>query len=74
MSLTLLVTLFRYASRVRSIINDPSKNVSSKEVERLKRLVAYWKEQAGQKGEDEDLEEIREERPTKDKADGRGSM
>nr|GLL19033.1 kinesin-like protein KIN-14E isoform X1 [Ipomoea trifida] len=63
-----------YASRVRSIINDPSKNVSSKEVERLKRLVAYWKEQAGQKGEDEDLEEIREERPTKDKTDGRVSM
>lgn len=66
--------LFRYASRVRSIINDPSKNVSSKEVERLKRLVAYWKEQAGQKGEDEDLEEIREERPTKDKTDGRVSV
>ncbi|GLU19631.1 hypothetical protein SLE2022_358690 [Rubroshorea leprosula] len=60
-----------YASRVRSIVNDPSKNVSSKEVVRLKKLVAYWKEQAGKKGDDEDLEEIKEERPTKDKTDNR---
>ncbi|KAL2531195.1 Kinesin-like calmodulin-binding protein [Abeliophyllum distichum] len=41
-----------YASRVRSIVNDPNKNISSKEVARLKRLVAYWKEQAGQRGDD----------------------
>ncbi|GLT39386.1 hypothetical protein SLA2020_135790 [Shorea laevis] len=60
-----------YASRVRSIVNDPSKNVSSKEVVRLKKQVAYWKEQAGKKGDDEDLEEIKEERPTKDKTDSR---
>ncbi|KAK4256620.1 hypothetical protein QN277_006323 [Acacia crassicarpa] len=33
-----------YASRVRSIVNDPSKNVSSKEVAGLKKLVAHWKE------------------------------
>ncbi|KAF2291659.1 hypothetical protein GH714_027938 [Hevea brasiliensis] len=32
--------------RVRSIVNDPSKNVSSKEMTRLKKLAAYWKEQA----------------------------
>ncbi|CAH9098359.1 unnamed protein product [Cuscuta epithymum] len=65
-----------YASRVRSIINDPSKNVSSKEVARLKKLVAYWKEQAGRKGEDEELEEIREERLSKDNkiGDSRVSM
>ncbi|XP_028060875.1 kinesin-like protein KIN-14E isoform X1 [Camellia sinensis] len=63
-----------YASRVRSIVNDPSKNVSSKEVARLKKLVAYWKEQAGRKGEDEDLEEIQEEQSTRDKPDGRHSM
>ncbi|KAF4373771.1 hypothetical protein F8388_007677 [Cannabis sativa] len=63
-----------YASRVRSIVNDPSKNVSSKEVARLKKLVAYWKEQAGKRGDDEELEEIQDERPTKDKADGRHSM
>lgn len=64
-----------YASRVRSIINDPNKNVSSKEVARLKKLVAYWKEQAGRRGDDEDLEEIQDERPPhKDKTDGRHSM
>ncbi|XP_049381809.1 kinesin-like protein KIN-14E [Solanum stenotomum] len=63
-----------YASRVRSIVNDPSKNVSSKEVARLKKLVSYWKEQAGRKGDDEELEEIQDERPTKDKTDGRYSM
>ncbi|KAK7406972.1 hypothetical protein VNO78_08609 [Psophocarpus tetragonolobus] len=63
-----------YASRVRSIVNDPSKNVSSKEIARLKKLVAYWKEQAGRRAEDEDLEEIQEERPTKDRTDGRHSM
>ncbi|KAJ1388898.1 Spindle pole body-associated protein Vik1/Cik1, microtubule binding domain [Sesbania bispinosa] len=54
-----------YASRVRSIVNDPSKNVTSKEIARLKKLVAYWKQQAGRGLENEDLEEIQEERPTK---------
>ncbi|XP_021300888.1 kinesin-like protein KIN-14E isoform X1 [Herrania umbratica] len=63
-----------YASRVRSIVNDPSKNICSKEVARLKKLVAYWKEQAGRRGDDEDYEEIQEERTTKDRADGRHSM
>jgi len=55
-------------------VNDPSKNVSSKEIARLKKLVAYWKEQAGKRGEDEELEEIIEERPTKERSDGRHSM
>ncbi|KAM7279474.1 hypothetical protein ACFE04_006608 [Oxalis oulophora] len=63
-----------YASRVRSIVNDPSKNVSSKEIARLKKLVAYWKEQAGRKIDVDDLEEIREERPIKDRTDSRHSM
>ncbi|CAA0813431.1 Kinesin-like calmodulin-binding protein [Striga hermonthica] len=63
-----------YASRVRSIVNDPSKNVSSKEVARLKRLVAYWKEQAGQRGDDEDLEEVQEERIPREKSDGRHTI
>nr|ACJ83811.1 unknown [Medicago truncatula] len=63
-----------YASRVRSIVNDPSKNISSKEIARLKKLVAYWKEQAGRKGEGEDLEEIQDKRPTKERSDGRHSM
>lgn len=63
-----------YASRVRSIVNDPSKNVSSKEVARLKKLVGYWKEQAGQRGDEEDVEEIQEERTPKNKSDSRHSM
>ncbi|XP_042014112.1 kinesin-like protein KIN-14I [Salvia splendens] len=63
-----------YASRVRSIVNDPSKNVLSKEVARLKKLVAYWKEQAGQRGEDEELEEIQEEQTPKSKSDNRHSL
>ncbi|KAI8536670.1 hypothetical protein RHMOL_Rhmol10G0275200 [Rhododendron molle] len=63
-----------YASRVRSIINDPSKNVSSKEVARLKKLVTYWREQAGKKGDGEELEEIQEERSARDKTDSRHSM
>ncbi|KAH7851139.1 hypothetical protein Vadar_007749 [Vaccinium darrowii] len=53
---------FRYASRVRAVRNDPKKNVSSKEVLRLKKLLAYWKKKAGRKDDDEDLEEIQEER------------
>jgi hypothetical protein len=65
---------FRYASRVRSIVNDPSKNVSSKEVARLKKLVAHWKEQAGKRGDDDDLEDIQEQRPVREKTDGRHSM
>ncbi|XVF16068.1 hypothetical protein REPUB_Repub09cG0209100 [Reevesia pubescens] len=63
-----------YASRVRSIVNDPSKNICSKEVARLKKLVAYWKDQAGRRGDDEDYEDIQEELITKDRADGRHSM
>ncbi|GAU39812.1 hypothetical protein TSUD_154690 [Trifolium subterraneum] len=62
-----------YASRVRSIVNDPNKNVSSKEVARLKKLVAYWKQQAGRGIEYEDLEEIQEERSPKDRPDSHGS-
>ncbi|XP_023539275.1 kinesin-like protein KIN-14I [Cucurbita pepo subsp. pepo] len=63
-----------YASRVRSIVNDPSRNVASKEVARLKKLVGYWKEQAGRRGEVDELEEIQDERHCKEKADIRYSM
>lgn len=59
---------------MRSIVNDPSKNVSSKEVARLKKLLAYWKEQAGKRGDDEELVEIQEERTPKEKGDNRHSM
>ncbi|KAJ6809319.1 kinesin-like protein KIN-14I [Iris pallida] len=58
-----------YATKVRCISNDPTKNISSKEVVRLKKLVAYWKEQAGKRADDEELEEIHEERSIKEKSD-----
>ncbi|XP_006652979.3 kinesin-like protein KIN-14I [Oryza brachyantha] len=60
-----------YASRVRCIVNDTSKHVAPKEIMRLKKLIAYWKEQAGKRSEDDDLEEIQEERTAKEKADNR---
>ncbi|CAO2044138.1 unnamed protein product [Urochloa humidicola] len=60
-----------YASRVRCIVNDTSKHVAPKEIMRLKKLVAYWKEQAGKRSDGDELEEIQEERPPKEKADNR---
>lgn len=60
-----------YATRVRSIINDASRNMSSKEVIRLKKLISYWKEQAGRRPDDEELEEISEERHVKEKGSSR---
>ncbi|XP_024387891.1 kinesin-like protein KIN-14I isoform X2 [Physcomitrium patens] len=50
-----------YATRVRSIINDPSKNLTTKEILRLKKQVQFWKERAGNPG-GEELEEVVEER------------
>lgn len=60
-----------YASRVRCIVNDTSKHVSPKEIMRLKKLISYWKEQAGKRSEGDELEEIQEERISKEKADTR---
>ncbi|GBG71680.1 hypothetical protein CBR_g9093 [Chara braunii] len=63
--------LLIYATRVRSITNEASRNIQSKEILKLKKVIAYWKEQAGKKGEgDDDLEEIQDARPSKDKDDG----
>ncbi|KAL0906305.1 hypothetical protein M5K25_024788 [Dendrobium thyrsiflorum] len=53
-----------FASRVKCIQNNPTKNVSSKEIAHLKKMVSYWREQAGKQGDDEELEEIQEERQT----------
>lgn len=52
-------------------MNDPSKNVASKEVVRLKKLLVYWKEQAGKRGDDEEFEEIQEVRHLRERTDGR---
>jgi hypothetical protein len=38
---------------------------------RLKKLIAYWKEQAGKRSDEDELEEIQEERVSKEKADNR---
>lgn len=53
-----------YATRVRSIVNDATKNTASKEVIRLRKLVSHWKEQAG-RGPEEELEDITEQRTAK---------
>jgi len=55
----------QYATRVRTIKNDASKNESNKEMQRLKGQLSYWKEQAGLAPELRDvvdLQEIAEER------------
>ncbi|KAG0610249.1 hypothetical protein M758_7G050400 [Ceratodon purpureus] len=54
-----------YATRVRSIINDASKNTTTKEILRLKKQITFWKEQAGRMGEPEDLEEVMDDRVPK---------
>jgi hypothetical protein len=54
-----------YATRVRSIINEASKNTTTKEILKLKKQIAYWKEQAGRMGGSEDLEEVLDDRVIK---------
>lgn len=44
-----------YATRVRTIKNDASKNESSKEAVRIKKQIEHWKEQAGLKPEERDV-------------------
>lgn len=43
-------------------MNEASKNLTTKEVLRLKKQISYWKEKAGNPGV-EDLEEVVEDRP-----------
>lgn len=40
----------QYASRVRTIKNDVSKNENSKEVLKLRKMIDYWKEQVRRLG------------------------
>lgn len=51
-----------YATRVRSIINEASKNLTTKEILKLKKQIAHWKEQAGKRPEEEDLEDVSQDR------------
>eukprot|EP00976_Prorocentrum_cordatum_P103658 1193556-Prorocentrum_minimum.AAC.10 len=50
-----------YATRVRTIINDASKNVTTKELVRLQKQIAHWKSKAGA-GTGEELLEIEDEK------------
>ncbi|KAK9868430.1 hypothetical protein WJX84_002910 [Apatococcus fuscideae] len=55
----------QYATRVRTIKNDVSKNEANKDMQKLRRQLEYWKEQAGLTPEQRrfvDLEEITNER------------
>lgn len=56
-----------YATRVRSIINDASKNVTSKELMRLKKQIEFWKNKAGAHPDEGELEEIEDEKHVMEK-------
>jgi hypothetical protein len=56
-----------YASHVRCITNDANKNLSTKEVARLKKIIAQLN--AGKRVEDTDLEEIQDDSGFKEKHD-----
>ncbi|CAI5957132.1 unnamed protein product [Closterium sp. NIES-65] len=47
-----------YATRVRSIVNEASKNVANKEVQWLKSRISHWKQLAGARAEEEELDEV----------------
>ncbi|CAI7779795.1 unnamed protein product [Closterium sp. NIES-54] len=51
-----------YATRVRSIVNEASKNVANKEVQWLKSRISHWKQLAGARAEEEELDEVSEMR------------
>ena len=48
----------QYATRVRTIKNDVSRNEVTKDVTRLQRQLEYWKEQAGLSPEQRAVQEL----------------
>eukprot|EP00850_Spirogloea_muscicola_P016207 SM000130S27094 [mRNA] locus=s130:100733:108576:+ [translate_table: standard] len=52
-----------YAVRVRSITNQATKDVQTQEILRLRKRIAYLKEVAGKKAEDDELEDVDDIRP-----------
>eukprot|EP00951_Prasinocladus_malaysianus_P006121 scaffold43350_cov33-Prasinocladus_malaysianus.AAC.1 len=58
----------QYATRVRTIKNDASKNESNKEMQRLKQQLSYWREQAGLSPELRDVIDLKEISDSKDDA------
>ncbi|PNW82236.1 hypothetical protein CHLRE_06g278125v5 [Chlamydomonas reinhardtii] len=59
----------QYATRVRTIKNDASKNELNKEMLRMKKQVEYWKEQAGLPAEQRDIVDLVEVADTRSLAD-----
>ncbi|CAD7703005.1 unnamed protein product [Ostreobium quekettii] len=47
-----------YATRVRTIKNDPNKDETNREITRLKRHIDYWKQQAQMPGSDRDVDAL----------------
>jgi Kinesin motor domain len=68
--LTRLAPGTQYATRVRTIKNDVTKNESSKEVARLKRAVEFWKEKAGLSPEQRELADLTNIKDERFSADG----
>eukprot|EP00850_Spirogloea_muscicola_P021918 SM000268S09734 [mRNA] locus=s268:656:9156:+ [translate_table: standard] len=52
-----------YAVRVRSITNQATKDVQTQEILRLRKRIAYLKDVAGKKAEDDELEDVDDIRP-----------
>ncbi|KXZ52314.1 hypothetical protein GPECTOR_10g946 [Gonium pectorale] len=59
----------QYATRVRTIKNDATKNEANKEMLRLKKQVEYWKEQAGLPAEQRDIVDLVDVSDTRSMAD-----
>ncbi|GLC77793.1 hypothetical protein PLESTB_000955500 [Pleodorina starrii] len=59
----------QYATRVRTIKNDATKNEANKEMLRLKKQVEYWKEQAGLPAEQRDIVDLMDVSDTRSVAD-----
>lgn len=61
-----------YATRVRTIKNDVTKNEANKDILKLRRIVDFWKDKAGLPPEQRqyvDLEDIKEERQPRSQTD-----
>lgn len=67
----------QYAQRVRTIKNDVAKNETNKEMLKMKKMMDYWKAQAGIPEELRDyvdLQEITDERPAQRTSSASGFM
>jgi len=58
----------QYATRVRTIKNDASKNTANREMVKLMKQIEHWKSMAGKAGQEADLTEIEDSRPAPESA------